>query len=643
MEVTKAWRSFLAPAVGMALGLISAACDASSRDPSDVKVTANQDLSVAYVGREACVSCHEGNATNFARTGMGRSFYPLTPEVAVEDWDGNNEFVDKASGTRYRSFERDGRYFQRQYVLASDGRELVSYERELSYVVGSNNHSRGFMTVVDGKFFQAPVCWDPTNEFWMFCPGFEVKNDHFGREIGYTCVFCHNGRMELEEGTRNRYREPIAHGIGCERCHGPGSLHLERHRAPSPSTWGEPDPTIVNPARLPRLERFQVCFQCHLGDTTATVRVFRHGRSLADFRPGQRITEVLVPFRYVQQTQYDFGLVAQADRLILSRCFNESEGRLECLTCHNPHIPVYEAPAGSFRDNCGTCHDQAACAAPEHERQATVPPDDCVACHMRKGEAADRRYAQFTDHWIRRRPHVKERDRRTVFDLEPIFPEAFGSYPPGEQAYYRARASFLRASEEPPPVRELLWDRAEKAFDLAIERGFDTPESWFFLGKIHMYRADWKRALVAFQEAVSRDVSHRDATFALAQTLTALGRFDEARRLFETMLEGQPLDAMAHSELGRVHWSLGNHEAAIAGYRRAVELEPWNSPVQLNLGMTLATLGRFEEAREAGLQAARLDPDRPAVWDFLTNVYRETGDPTMEREARQRLAELAGR
>ena len=68
---------------------------------------------------------------------------------------------------------------------------------------------------------------------------------------------------------------------------------------------------------------------------------------------------------------------------------------------------------------------------------------------MRKAEPNDRRHSLFTDHWIRRDALRTPVDRRTRFDLEPIFPDVFATYPEGERAYYRGRAHFLRALSSP--------------------------------------------------------------------------------------------------------------------------------------------------------------------------------------------------
>ncbi|NIM02205.1 MAG: tetratricopeptide repeat protein [Acidobacteria bacterium] len=625
---------------GLVLGALCA-CSAAGQTQTNVG-SPDSDPAPGYVGRDACRDCHQGNAVNFAGTGMGRSFYPLRPDNVVEDFTDRNEFTDPRSGVTYRMFRRGDRFYQRQFVLDTAGNETAIDEYELTYVVGSNNHSRGYVTLRDGKLFQAPICWDPTEEFWMFCPGFEYQNDHFGREISASCIFCHNGRVEPVAGERNLYREPLAMGIGCERCHGPGSAHLAAREDP-PDPWGEPgqaDPTIVNPARLPREQRLEVCFQCHLGDTSATVRVVRHGRSLQDFRPGMRITDVLVPFRYEQPTVSSYSLVSQADRMILSRCYLESEGRLECLTCHNPHIPVYERPPGSFRDNCRICHDLQACTATAEARSGTAPPDDCVACHMRRAEPNDRRHSIFTDHWIRRDARTTTPDRRTRYELEPIFPEVFDTYPAGERSYYTGRAHFLRALSSPPPVREWHFDRAAEAFREAIEKDFGVAETWFFLGKILMHGQKPAEAFVAFRQALERDPGHQDAAFAAAQSLAALGRHDEASLVLKGMLERNPDHGLALAELGRLRWTAGRYEQAEELYRRAVRREPWNPQFRLNLGMTLASQGRMDDAVEEALAATRLDPDSPEMWELLFNAAREAGRDVLQAEALYQLDRL---
>ena len=64
----------------------------------------------------------------------------------------------------------------------------------------------------------------------------------------------------------------------------------------------------------------------------------------------------------------------QTLRLAASACFRRSTGRLNCVTCHNPHQQV-EQTASAYDARCRTCH------ANQAHRQS-VAGQACVTCHM---------------------------------------------------------------------------------------------------------------------------------------------------------------------------------------------------------------------------------------------------------------------
>src|SRR5690349_12521517 len=66
---------------------------------------------------------------------------------------------------------------------------------------------------------------------------------------------------------------------------------------------------------------------------------------------------------------------------------------------------------------------------------------------------------------------------------------------------------------------------------------------------------------------------------AIAQVgcdLAAAGRLEEARILFEGLVEGNPRDTAARAALGTVYQKLGRLEEAIAEYSAALAREPGN-------------------------------------------------------------------
>lgn len=606
----------------------------------------NTDPSVQYVGQESCRACHFEVFATTSQTGMGRAFYPMSPEVAVEDFTKNNVLVIPESGLHYRMVERDGLYYQQQFMLDARGNEVAFDERELKWVLGSNNHGRSYVVEVDDKLFQAPVCWYPDEQLWELCPGYEFGNDHFSRAITQGCIQCHNGVMELVEGERNKFEQPYPHGIGCERCHGPGQLHVERWRSKDATATGEADPTIVHPRRLPKEERIEVCFQCHLGDARASERVVRWDRDVSIFRPGQKITEMVVPFRYEQQTIADYGLSAQADRLLQSTCYKESGGRIECLTCHNPHVSVYheQRPADYFRQRCLSCHAEEDCIEEQATRAATETlADDCVACHMRVAEPDDQRFTTFTDHWIRRDIEVKEKDHRDRFDVEPIFPDRFEKLPAGEQAFYQARAESLLARDIPLRGQPPIWAAAEKNFRRAIELGFDNVHSQFFLAKILQNQQRWREAHEALEAAHRHDAAHHDAAYALGQSFLRANAPERALPIFQAMLERDADDAMALAEMGRTLGLLNRVDEALGYFDRALLVEPWQSSLYINKGKLLAQLGRFDEAATLAQDGVELDPDSRDAWFFYyksNEAAGRTAEAAKGRGFAERLANV---
>ena len=115
---------------------------------------------------------------------------------------------------------------------------------------------------------------------------------------------CHNAMPAYVEGSENRYVS-VPHGIDCERCHGPGSLHIESVMSGNAvNTSMEADYTIVNPARLSVEQQFDICQGCHLQGAS----VNKAGHTFADFRPGCRFRTLRMFSGRATQTVYASSL-----------------------------------------------------------------------------------------------------------------------------------------------------------------------------------------------------------------------------------------------------------------------------------------------------------------------------------------------
>ena len=290
------------------------------------------------------------------------------------------------------------------------GDVLSEIEAEVQYALGSGRRGINFLIERDGFVFLSPIAWFAQQGRWDVSPGFEerAQQTNFERAIYPNCLFCHTNEVRPLAGPLNRYETPIfrGHAIGCERCHGPGELHVNRD-----GLSAESDLTIVNPAELAPALRDSVCQQCHLQGAYRTTRA---GRGSFDFRPGLPIHRFWAVIQMKKGDQDQFEAVGHVEQIEASRCFRESEGQLGCISCHDPHrLPEPSTKAAYYRARCISCHDRKGCALPSAERQSRGQGEDCVACHMPRLDIANIPHTAATDHRIPRGvpDSVQERPR----------------------------------------------------------------------------------------------------------------------------------------------------------------------------------------------------------------------------------------
>ncbi len=328
---------------------------------------------------------------------MGREIFPggdasrmppLSAPVAVYD----------KQARQYDQVYRQGRSaFQSEYALDAHGHEIIRHTEKLAYGVGAGENGYSFIVDRGGFLFQAPLSFYSRAGKWDLSPGHELG---FNRPIVTGCIVCHSGRPRPVAHRDGLYgRPPFAElAIGCENCHGPGALHVRQRRQGLPVPRGG-DPTMVNPARLPGWLADNICAFCHqMGDAA----VLAPGKSFLDFRPGTPLDRTLAIFTLPLKGKTKVSpLLGHYELMLLSRCYRASQGKLSCISCHDPHRQASpgETPA-YFRSKCLGCHQESSCTVPPAEREAQSPPDNCIACHMPRRELTSIAHAALTDHRI---------------------------------------------------------------------------------------------------------------------------------------------------------------------------------------------------------------------------------------------------
>jgi len=583
-------------------------------------------IAAEYVGIDACATCHPTQAATFIESQMGRSWELATPVNSAADFDTPEPVYDAHNDLHYQALREDSALFVMEYRLS--GADTVHKRIEkIDYIVGSGHHTNSHIMDVNGYLYQMPLTWYVQQGRWDLPPGFVgPNNSRFDRPIPLKCITCHNAMPGYVPGSENKY-DFVPHGIDCERCHGPGSKHIERV-----SSGGDIAGTIVNPAKLPLDRQFDICQGCHLQGAS----VNRANVTFADFRPGQALADIENVFwpRFADSVR-QFVMASHPDRLRQSACFQASEN-LTCITCHDPHVRIEAMGENHYRNVCQDCHtgpELPECPTPEAARGA-----DCTTCHMPVSGSKDIPHVTITDHFIRSpgrdslvlgSPDDGARLVRMASLLDPA--PTPSSVAEGYLTYYEtvtnhpgfldsALVQLSRAQADGEDVTDLLIRTyfLQQDFDEVIRLApgpEQLDEAWtaYRIGDSFLAAGRPYQAMAYLEVAVRLSPAHLRFMLRLASAYSQNGRQQDAIDLFSRALSANPKLTDAYNDRGFAYVLMGDAERAEADFLEAIALDPDSERALANLASLYFNIGRKEEARPYVRRLLDIDS---ANWQF---------------------------
>jgi hypothetical protein len=335
-----------------------------------------------FVGSASCAACHpeefqaqqkSRHARTFQRASQLREFVP--PDMPLPDP------VDARITHTIR--RNTGRLEQRTQTP-----DRV-YEAVVDYTFGSGDRGKTLVGHdLSGHMYELrmSVYLEKTPKpMWDITSGHPLHpaadQDFLGLPLGTDavrrCFACHvtNPQAQFEIPGP----ESADNSIGCEKCHGPGGNHLLAVKSKFP------DLAIARPALASGARVVQICAQCHSP----------RGKPVLPEDP--------------------HSIRFQGTTLTWSRCYTESNDRLDCATCHNPHRNV-STTTEHYEAKCLVCHShnptKNAGGTKERLRRFDLtniplaascpinPATGCISCHMPSVQGTVP-HSPFTDHFIR--------------------------------------------------------------------------------------------------------------------------------------------------------------------------------------------------------------------------------------------------
>jgi Tfp pilus assembly protein PilF len=489
-----------------------------------------------YVGNEACSACHRRIYDSYSSTAMARTSGPALPNVI------EGSFDHGPSGVSYQ-VRRQGQAAFLSYDRPAP-RPLHGTE-QLKYSIGSNTRGRTFLFAVDRFLYQSPINYYAGKRAWDMSPGdAHVREMELNRPVDATCLFCHSSRLQSpESGTSNRFAgDPFLQpGVGCERCHGPGSNHV---KGLGP---------MINPATLAGERRDSICNQCHL---KGEARIATRHRTEEGYAPGDVFSDYVAIFVRDDAATDRLAAISQVEALALSLCKRRSGEALSCITCHDPHMPPREdVKSAYYRARCLGCHPPM--SQTHYPRQP-----DCAACHMPRIDSADIGHTMVTDHRIVRTRRSEsqttgggrlvEFDRRQprARELGLAYGEVAlrGNAGAAREAFRLLQEVLPSAGVDPDVLVRLAYlyqvrgdlETAATLYDRALKADPNRAVAAANLGVLYARRGMLTQAIELWRPAFDNNPQLSDLGVNLANGLCAAGEAAAARQVLQRVLKHNP-------------------------------------------------------------------------------------------------------
>ncbi|MFA6261993.1 MAG: tetratricopeptide repeat protein [Bacteroidia bacterium] len=602
----------------------------------------NHHDSVNYVGKQTCRSCHSDIYSSFIRTGMGSSFERATRTKSAAEFKRHSVVYDKFNNLSYFPFWKNDTMYIMEFRLA--GKDTIHKRVErVDYIIGSGQHTNSHLMEVNGYVYQLPLTWYAQKKQWDLPPGFEEgRNVRFNRSIGFECMSCHNAMPVMDEHSGNKFSS-IGDGIDCERCHGPGEVHVQRKLAGiRVDIAKEADYTIVNPRRLSWELQIDICQRCHLQGNA----VLKEGKKFNDFRPGQKLSDYMDIYmpRYSGRDD-EMIMASHAQRLQMSKCFLQSassDKKLSCITCHNPHVSVQVTGKEVFNQSCKSCHNNGD-NCKEKMSVRLQAKDNCVQCHMPRSGTIDIPHVTVTDHRISKpvKAHVVSdiktfagiyciNNPRSNMEMRMQALLAYREKFEGEISVLDSVAGYLNAIQDHSTLHNAMsihLNYLKKEYSkVIVESKRSQPDQWsdpwvcYRIGQSYQNTNEPVQALSWYKRACSLAPSNLEFGNKYAAILIETGALDEGIKLLQDLLKRNNRQTEVYTNLGFAYVKQYKYTEALEAYHAALQLDPDHIQTLFNKAALVNIQGDQKLARKLLQRILEKDPGNEYVRQIMQSI-----------------------
>ncbi len=614
-----------------------------------------KNIQADFVGTAKCKDCHKPEYDLWKNSHHDLAMDVANEETVLGDFN-NAEFV--FDGVTSRFYRKEGDFYV--HTAGPDG---VMGDFQITHTFGWAPLQQYLVPFPGGRYQCLPIAWDEPGKFWFHLypddpppPDDWIYWTNAGQNWNGMCAECHSTNLKknynIADDTFNTTWSDI--DVGCEACHGPGSLHLEWADLPAMARPDIPNAgLIVKTANLDSRQLVELCAPCHsrraaLGDYTHAEKDL-----LDSLRPSLLTDPLYFPDGQILDEVYVYASFTQ------SKMYHRD---VQCGDCHNVHSVKRVA---EDNDLCLQCHRAAEYDRYDHHFHKKKDEDGkpildkdgnvlfavgtgalCVECHM------PGRYYMVNDYrpdhsFPKPRPDLSETLEvpngctRCHYDksLEWCDETITKWYGPGRTEHFGTTLSAGR-NLDPDACEDLkriasdaLYPVIVRATALLLLRGF-PPENTLETYELALMDDE---ALIRAIAVEHFPVSASDPgliTPLLFDEVKAVrmqvavrlagphskdlnphykSAYDQALKEYIAAMEYSGDFAFGRFNLGNLYQSLDQSDVAEEYYMAALKIDGMSYPSMINLAMLLNGKGENERALGLFQKALELQPDSSEI------------------------------
>jgi len=344
-----------------------------------------------FVGSTKCMDCHKKEYDKWQGSHHDHAMAVANDETVLGDF---NKAVFEIHGVTSRFYRKDGKFF-----AYTQGPDSKMGEFEITHTFGWYPLQQYLVPFPGGRLQCLPIAWDVREKKWyhLYPKGPMDPKDwlywtNAGQNWNGMCAECHSTNLkknyDIKTDTYQTTWSDI--NVGCEACHGPGSLHVEWAELPDMARPRlENYDLLVKTSGLGSRKLVELCAPCH--SRRAILSDYTHAEpDLLDsmlpslltpglyFPDGQILDEVYVYGSFTQSKMYHRD-VRCSDCHDVHSLKLVKDGNDLCLQCHR--ADEYDTKEHHFHKKKGEKGEPIRTKTGEALFDVGTGAE-CVQCHM---------------------------------------------------------------------------------------------------------------------------------------------------------------------------------------------------------------------------------------------------------------------